>query len=181
MDLGGGRGIVLMNGGHVWQTRRRRQTWRVVAGAGSLVDQGPSPTQNARVFWGFLGPDGRLYVGGVRLGGVVGNVPGWTFRTVLPVVAGEAAPEALERVGVSVRPNPAGGRVEVVVRAAEAGAARVVVVDALGREVAVVLDGAVSAGETVAALDTSGWPAGVYVVRAAVGGQTATARLVVAR
>ena len=105
------------------------------------------------------------------------------WRTTTPVMAtaGEAAPEAPSRFGVSVRPNPAGGRVEVVLCAAEAGTARVAVVDARGREVAIVLAGAVSAGETVRALETSGWPAGVYVVRASVGRETATVRLVVAR
>ena len=119
-----------------------------------------------------VGRDGRLYVAAFQ--GV--------YRTESPLaVAGEAQPEALGRLGVAVRPNPAGGRVEVVLRIAAAGAARVVVVDARGREVAVVLAGAVSAGETVRALETSGWPAGVYVVRASVGRETATARLVVAR
>ncbi len=104
------------------------------------------------------------------------------WRTTGAVVAGEAGPAEASGLGVTVRPNPAGARVEVRLTLAEAASTvRVVVVDALGREVAVVLDGAVAAGESVAALDTSGWPAGVYVVRAAVGGQTAAARLVVAR
>ena len=113
---------------------------------------------------------------------VLGTESG-VWRTTAPVMAtaGEAAPATAERLGVAVRPNPAGGRVEVVLRAAAAGTARVAVVDVRGREVAVVLDGAVLAGETVRALETSGWPAGVYVVRASVGRETATARLVVAR
>ena len=64
---------------------------------------------------------------------------------------------------------------------AEAGPVRVAVVDALGREVAVVLDGAAPAGETVAPVETGAWPAGVYLVRAVVPGRLATARLVVAR
>ncbi len=179
VDLGGGRGVILMNGGHVWQTDDAGETWRIVGVVPrSLVDPDVDFSLNPRVTWGFLGPDGRLYVGGYRLGG---SNPGWTFRTVLPVVAGEAEPEASESLGVSVRPNPAGGRVEVVLRVAEAGAARVVVVDALGREVVVVLDGAVPAGETVRALETGGWPVGVYVVRALVGSQSASTRLVVAR
>ena len=79
-----------------------------------------------------------------------------------------------------MRPNPAGGRVEVVVSLTEAQAVRVVVVDALGREVAVVLDEA-AVGERVVGLDTSSWPAGVYVVRATAGAQIASVRLVVAR
>ena len=58
---------------------------------------------------------------------------------------------------------------------------RVSVVDVLGREVAVLLDGAAAAGEQVLGVDAAAWPAGVYVVRATAGAQTATARLVVAR
>ena len=105
------------------------------------------------------------------------------WRTTAPVVAvaGEAPPAALPEVSVSVRPNPAGGRVEVALNAAEANVVRVVVLDALGREVAVVHDGAVAQGERVVSVETGGWPAGVYVVRASVGAQMATARLVVAR
>ncbi len=178
VDFGGGRAVLVMDGGHVWQTTDAGETW-AIAGIvpGALVDPAGSPT-NGRVGWGMLGSDGRLYVGGIRLGGAN---PGWAFRTVAPVVAGEAVPETLGRLCVSVRPNPAGGRVEVVLNVAEAGAVRVVVVDALGREVAVVLDGAVSASETAVPVETGSWPPGVYVVRASVGAQTATARLVVAR
>ena len=55
------------------------------------------------------------------------------------------------------------------------------VFDVQGREVTVVLDGAALAGEQRLRVDTSGWPAGVYVVRVAAGGRTASARLVVAR
>jgi hypothetical protein len=58
---------------------------------------------------------------------------------------------------------------------------RVAVVDALGREVAVVLAGEAPAGERTVGVDVSAWPVGVYVVRASAGTRTATARLVVAR
>jgi hypothetical protein len=104
------------------------------------------------------------------------------WRTTTAVVAGEAgADEAAGEVGVSVHPNPAGGRVEVVVTLAESGPVRVVVLDALGREVALVLRGDVPAGERAFNVDTSSWPAGVYVVRATAGASVASARLVVAR
>ena len=182
VDLGSGRGMILMNGGHVWQTEDAGETWRIVGMVpGSLVDQGPDPTQNARVFWGFLGPDGRLYVGGSRLGGVVGNVPGWTFRTVLPVVAGEATPSTSPEIGVVVRPNPASSSVEVVLTLAEASSARVVVLDVLGREAAVVVDGDAPGGVRSFAMDTSSWPTGVYVVRAEAAGRQASARFTVVR
>ena len=179
VDLGGGRAVIAMDGGHIWETRDAGETWQIVGVVpGSLIDQGPEASFNARVLWAFLGPDGRLYVGGFGLGG---RRPGWAFRTVAPFVAGEAAPDAASGVGLSVRPNPGGGRVEVVLSLAETGPVRVAVVDALGREVAVVLDGAAQAGETVAAVETGAWPAGLYLVRAVVPGRLATARLVVAR
>ncbi|HEX9951149.1 MAG TPA: T9SS type A sorting domain-containing protein, partial [Rubricoccaceae bacterium] len=90
----------------------------------------------------------------------------------------EAAGNAL---ALTVSPNPARFSATLTVTVAEPSSVRVVVVDALGREVAVVLDGAVAAGETVVAVETGAWPAGVYVVRATAGTQTTTARLVVAR
>ena len=107
-----------LNGGRTWELMAEGYTGGGVAGM-------------------VLGRDGRLYAASRH--GV------WRTAEALSV-AGEAAPEASERLGVAVRPNPAGGRVEVVLRTADAGTARVVVTDALGREVAVVLDGAVSAG-----------------------------------
>ena len=103
------------------------------------------------------------------------------WRTTTAVVSGEASPVEASGVAVSVRPNPAGGRVEVVVSLAVAQTVRVVVLDALGREVAVVLDGTASQGETAVGVDTGSWPAGVYVVRATAGTRVASARLVVAR
>jgi hypothetical protein len=45
----------------------------------------------------------------------------------------------------------------------------------------VLLDGEAASGDRAVPLDTSGWPAGVYVVRAEVSGRVATTRLVVAR
>ena len=178
VDFGRGRAVIVMNGGHVWESRDAGETWARLAAVvpGALVDPAGSP-RSGRAMWALRGPDGRLYVGGSRLGGVA---PGWTYRTALPAVAGEASPVEAAGVAVSVRPNPAGGRVEVVVSLAAAQEVRVVVLDALGREVAVVLDGE-AVGERVVAVDTGSWPAGVYVVRASIGTRVASARLVVAR
>ena len=64
---------------------------------------------------------------------------------------------------------------------AEAQPVRVSVFDVQGREVTVVLDGVAQAGEQRLSIDTSGWPAGVYVVRVATGTGLASTRLVVAR
>ena len=181
VDMGGGRAVIAMNGGHIWETQDAGETWTIVGVVpGSLIDQGPEASFNARVFWAFKGPDGRLYVGGSRLGGP-GPGSGAAFRTVAPYVAGEAEPDEAAGVGVAVRPNPARGHAQVAITLAEAGAVRVVVLDVLGREVTVVLDGAAAQGETTVGVETGAWPAGVYVVRATVGAQTATARLVVER
>ena len=174
-----GRAVAVLGRGFVFATRDGGQTWAVVARAPVAGTGSESKVVHSAV----LGLDGRLYAA------VVNNnsfEPEWVYRTVEPVtaafpVAGEAPPAAPSALGVSVRPNPAGGRVEVVVSLAAAGAVRVVVLDALGREVAVVLAGEASAGERVVGVDTSAWPAGVYVVRATAGAQVATARLVVAR
>ncbi len=174
-----GRAVTVMGRGVVYVTSDGGQSWQLVG----RMPLGQESELGAHfVSQLVLGPDGHLWVATRK----AGSLNGWMYRSAEPAdaafaVAGEAPPEALERVGVSVRPNPAGGRVSVVLRAAEAGTARVIVVDARGREVAVVLDGAVSAGETALSVETGAWPTGVYVVRAAVGSQTAAARLVVAR
>lgn len=164
VDFGGGRAVIVMDGGHVWQSADGGETWTIVGVVpGSFVDD---PVGNGRTDWALQGPDGRLYVGGRALGGAN---PGWAFRTVGPLVAGESPPSEPPAVGVSVRPNPARGHVEIVVSLAEAGPVHVVAQDVLGREVAVLLNGTLPAGERVVSVDTSSWAAGVYVVRAAAG------------
>ncbi|MEL6706347.1 MAG: T9SS type A sorting domain-containing protein, partial [Bacteroidota bacterium] len=62
-----------------------------------------------------------------------------------------------------------------------AGDARLSVVDVRGREVAVLAEGTRTAGTYALTFETAGLPAGVYVVRAAVGGVTETQRVTVAR
>ena len=105
------------------------------------------------------------------------------WRTVEPVVSSEASPSASPGgVGVSVRPNPASQRVQLVVTLAAAGAVRVAVFDAQGREVAAAFEGTLGAGERVIGVDTSAWPPGVYVVRVTAGdGAGAAVRFTVAR
>ena len=78
-----------------------------------------------------------------------------------------------ERPGVdapgldAVRPNPVAGTAQVALRTADAGDVAVAVYDALGRRVAVVFQGTLPAGaEQTLRIDTTGLPAGVYVVRA---------------
>ena len=175
----GGRAVAVMGAGHLYQTTDAGETWRVIGRAPAMTDPGVQRFTNVGV--AEMGPDGRLYIGVSRPGPLPGE---WLYRTVEPfAVAGEAGPAPVEAsgVGVLVRPNPASGRVSVVLSLAEAGPVRVAVVDALGREVALVLDGAGAAGETVVGVETGAWPAGLYLVRAVVPGRLVVARLVVAR
>ena len=105
------------------------------------------------------------------------------WRTTAPVVASEALPTpgAVPGVRVAVRPNPASGRTTVAVTLVAAGPVRVVVLDVRGREMAVAFDGSLPAGEREVGVETGGWPAGMYFVRATAGAESATVRLTVAR
>jgi hypothetical protein len=104
-----------------------------------------------------------------------------------PVSAEPGAGGAGELVLGVASPNPAAARATVTLTVGRAQAVTVAVYDALGREVAVLIDGETSAGDHPVGVDTSGWPAGVYVVRASAAGgggagaSVASARLVVAR
>ena len=148
----------LFDRGGIVRSTDMGQTWQR-ADAGYTASEGGG----WRVDQLMLARDGRLYAATVR--GV--------WRTTGSVfVAAEAPPEAPPSLGVSVRPNPVRSRVAVTLTQP----ARVVVFDALGREVAVVPE---ASSEVL--LDTASWPAGVYVVRATAGAETATARLVVTR
>ena len=133
-----------------------------------------------------LGPDGRLYIGVNSPRTFYEEELGGVYRTaaVAFAVASEAPPEAppSEAGGARlvVRPNPSRGVVSVrLVAEAPASSASVQVYDALGRRVALLHDGPLAA-ETLLRVDTSGWPPGVYVVRAT-GGVRASARITVAR
>ena len=81
---------------------------------------------------------------------------------------------------LSVAPNPAAGRATFRFATAEDAEATLVVYDALGREVARPLDGAV-VGAVEAAFDTAALPAGLYVARLTVGDRAETVRLSVLR
>ena len=79
------------------------------------------------------------------------------------------------------RPNPAAGTTRLGFETAAAGAVRLSVIDVLGREVAVLVDGERPAGAHHADLDASALPAGLYVVRLRAGDREATGRLTVLR
>ena len=89
----------------------------------------------------------------------------------------EEGPGALD---LAVFPNPTAGPSTVRVELPSAGAVRVVVLDALGREVARLADGPLAAGVHALGLDVR-LPAGVYLVRATVGADVAVRPLSVVR
>lgn len=113
---------------------------------------------------------GAAYV--YELGGLFGvaaeNAPGYD---------GSAPAVLVERVW----PLPAAAAATVAYRLATGGSVRVTVLDALGREVAVVSEGERPAGAHTARLDVSRLAPGVYAVRVASAGGAATGRLVVIR
>ena len=93
----------------------------------------------------------------------------WAERFELVVAqrgatAGEAGPTVVA-LGAP-RPNPSSGRSTLALSVDAAQAVRAVVIDALGREVAVVFEGALAPGtETTLTLDTARLAPGAYVVR----------------
>ena len=78
-------------------------------------------------------------------------------------------------------PNPTRSAVALQVGLPEPGRVRVAVYDALGREVAVALDGERGAGWHAVRWGGAGLAAGVYVVRVEAGGQARTQALTVVR
>ena len=82
---------------------------------------------------------------------------------------------------LAVGPNPTRGGAAVTFRLGAGADVRVAVYDVLGREVAVLAEGAYPAGAHRVALAAGALPAGPYVVRLVAGGAAQTARLTVVR
>ena len=78
---------------------------------------------------------------------------------------------------VSAAPNPFRGSTTLTLAVPHRGHARLAVYDGLGREVAVLLDGAVDAGRREVVFDASALPAGAYLYRLVVGEEVLTGRL----
>jgi hypothetical protein len=133
-------------------------TFRLIdAGNGNLI----CATQNSSVV-----------ISAPRVGGGDLAWEAGTFTLGASAVTGEAA--------VAVAPNPFAGRTTISFEVAEATDARLAVYDVLGREVAVLVDGAVEAGTHQATFDASSLAAGTYVYRLVTNGQVETGRLTVA-
>ncbi|HEX8297693.1 MAG TPA: T9SS type A sorting domain-containing protein [Rubricoccaceae bacterium] len=118
------------------------------------------------------------YVGGANQVALLTNAA--AAQALFPT-AGEADPSVAE--GLSLRaatPNPASAQTALTFELDEAQAVRLAVYDVLGREVAVVTDGARSAGVHTATVDTRALPSGVYVARLTAGAQSVLRRFTVA-
>ncbi len=106
----------------------------------------------------------------------------WRYDSSDVVSTTDPAVPSGERASVSISPNPASAMSRISVEVERAQRARVSVFDALGREVAVLLDGTLSANEArTLSLDASPLPPGLYVVRLAGENVARTRTLVVAR
>ncbi len=92
--------------------------------------------------------------------------------------ASAEAPASQAAMTVSAYPNPVRGAATVSFAVPEPGAVRVAVYDVLGREVAVLAEGAFEAGEHTARLGGA-LPSGVYLVRVEAGGVAQTQRVTV--
>ena len=84
-------------------------------------------------------------------------------------------------LALSVRPNPVHGTATVGLTLDAPSAVRLALYDVLGREVAVLAEGAYGAGPLTAALDGTGLPGGVYLLRAVVTAGASAPRAVIAR
>jgi hypothetical protein len=98
------------------------------------------------------------------------------------IVAGEAAPEAAGLSLGAPRPNPVGGgAASLSFQTPRDGPVRLSVVDVLGREVAVLVDGARPAGVQAAALDATRLAPGLYIARLTAGGRAVSRAFAVVR
>lgn len=171
-----GRAVAVLGRGLVYATSDGAQSWQAVGRLPLDLITGAQLAWYVR-----LGPDGHLWVLSKRAGPSLYPM----YRSAEPAevafpVASEAPPEtAAPRLRVV--PNPTSGRVSVRLTLDATSEARISVVDALGRRVAVLHDGPLAGGEQSFAFDTSALPAGVYVVRLEAGGVRASARVSVVR
>lgn len=97
------------------------------------------------------------------------------------VVSGETAPNGPSGLSLAVQPNPVRGQAVVPFSLAAPGDVRLVLVDVLGREVAVLAEGMREAGDHRAALSAGRLASGVYVLVLESGTQRATRRVTVVR
>ena len=143
-----------------------------------------------------IGDDGT----GRRRAPIVNYTPdaGFTGSDAFTFTVSDGTAEAMGTVNVTVSggvalengpavtlfaaaPNPASRSLRLALSTSRAGAAEVVLYDALGREAAVAHRGALSVGDHAFEVDLEGIAPGVYVARAVLEGAVSTLRVTVAR
>ena len=104
-------------------------------------------------------------------------------RTLADIFGAPTAAEGDQEIDLTaaVWPNPTRGATTIGFGLRERSDVRVSVLDALGREVAVVADQSFGAGRHQAVLRAGALPSGVYIVRVVTEGRVESARLTVAR
>lgn len=118
------------------------------------------------------------FVGGTNAADLLANAA--AARSLFPVGT-ESGPQDRTSALSFVRPNPTAGDASLTLTADQPQAVRVTLHDALGREVAVLFDGATTGEAQTIRVATAGLPTGVYVVRATGETFTALRRVVVTR
>ena len=141
-------------------------------GQSGFVDAAGVPSPNFADQW-------ALYQSSTVDGDVV--MKPFTYGGATVCTAGAEAPSGAGFGLSAPAPNPAVGRASLTMRLEAPSHVHVTLVDALGREVAVLADAAMAAGETPVSVATRALAPGVYVVRAVADGRVATRRLVVTR
>jgi hypothetical protein len=128
-----------------------------------------------------LGPDGVLYVGGdFETVGDVGSPFLASYDTGHGTPIAPSVPGA-DPVALLVAPNPSHGEATARFALREAGSVRLAIYDHLGREVALLHEGPLSAGPQQLPVNIPGLPAGVYLVRVTGEGLATSRAVTVAR
>lgn len=177
-----GRALIVGRRGVIFRTLDGGLTWEAVARLPIRPVVNGSPSH--RVKLARLGPDGHLWVATL----LNGPEREWMYRSAEPAeaafwVSSEDSPEPAG-VRLNVQPNPSGAGSPASVAltlATPATSATVTVLDALGRQVAVLHDGSLAAGTHTFPAAAASLAPGVYTVRAEAGSNRLTRSFSVVR
>ena len=162
-----GDGLFFLDAATGWVVGDVGQIWFTSTGGASWALQASGTAQALN----------RVHFANASRGVAVGDAG--TIVRFGGVVAAEDGPSA--GVALEIAPNPVRDRAAVTLSVPLAAQVRAVVVDALGRRVAVLHDGPLAAGTHHVALGVAALPSGVYTVHVTSGEATTRRRLTVAR